>query len=128
MDIMDQDIIIDVPDPPGYSRIGRETLIQIVSNYVEPLANLFPFQKVVNNYSNQYKYRTYIFSKQKWREHVAYGAFRAFSENGIQLNDLSLILAHQDVGLTRELLNTYGIAIPDWRTDFYIPDIPEHDA
>jgi len=122
--ITSEDVLIDIPEPPKYDRLGQETLIQIVGDYVVQLKDLFPFQKVVNNYSTQYKYRSYVFSSECWKSYVAYAAFRGFIENGIHLNDLALILAHQEGGLTRDLLNKNNIAIPDWRdkSNFYVPD------
>lgn len=123
--ISEKDIYFDIPAEPKYDRLGRETLIQIVDDYVEPLERLFPFQKVVNNYATQYKYRTYLFSTNKYCQHVAYAAYRAFSEIGVKLNDLSLILAHQNERLTRELLVKHGIDILDWREDFFAPDALE---
>jgi HD superfamily phosphohydrolase len=123
--IQSEDIMIDIPEPPKYGRLGSDTLIQIVEEYVEPLKNLFPFQKVVNNYSTQYKYRSYVFSNQKCRDFVAYAAFRAFKDEGIILNDLSLILAHQERGKTHDLIIKNHLRLPDWRTEFYAPDIQD---
>jgi HD superfamily phosphohydrolase len=71
-----EDIAIDIPDPPKYTRLGQDTMIQIVADEVVALADLFPFEKVVNNYSKQYKYRSYVFATEKYKEAVAYGAFR----------------------------------------------------
>lgn len=121
--ITHDDVTIDIPDPPKYVRLGDQTLIQMVPDYVEPLKNLFPFQKVVNNYSTQYKYRSYVFSTETYKEHVAYGAFRAFKEAGIQLNDLSLILAHHSLGgIGYKNLHKADVNLPDWRKDYYTPD------
>ena len=119
-DIQKEDIMIDIPEPPKYGRLGNDTLIQIVDDYVEPLRKLFPFQKVVGNYSTQYKYRSYVFSSQRFREFVAYAGFRAFKDQKINLNDLSLILAHQDKS---GLFAAKAIDVPDWRNNFYAPDM-----
>lgn len=119
--LQEEDIVIDIPDPPQYDRLGQNTLIQIVEGYAVELSHFFPFQKAVNNYSEQYKYRSYVFAPEPFQEVVAYAAFRAFGNAGIHLNDLALILSHQDQGLTHDLLVKNHVAIPDWRTEFYIP-------
>jgi HD superfamily phosphohydrolase len=126
--IDEDDVMIDIPEPPGYGRLGRETLIQIVDNYVVPLERLFPFQKVVNNYSTQYKYRSYVFSSPMFVDYVAYAAYRAFQEEGIVLNDLSLILAHQNESNARDLLLKNNINIYKWDKHYYLPsfDSPEN--
>lgn len=116
------DVIVDIPSPPRIGALGHGTLIKLVDGYCVPLSELFPFHKVVNNYSIQYKYRSYVFAPAKWASHVAYAAFRAFDEEGIHLNDLALILAHREKGTTRDLLMKNHVRIPDWRTDYYIPD------
>jgi uncharacterized protein len=123
-EITPNDVAIDIPDPPKYVRLGDQTLIQIVDEYVVPLKELFPFQKVVNNYSAQYKYRSYVFATEKYTKYVAYGAFRALRESGIILNDLSLILAHQFKGdISYKELYKAGIEPPDWRKQFYVLDV-----
>jgi HD superfamily phosphohydrolase len=124
-DLASDEIVLDVPEPPGFGRLGQETLVRIVPEYVIPLSELFPFQKVVNNYSTQYKYRSYVFAPERWRAEAAYGAFRALGDEGLQLNDLALILAHQNDARARDLLNTNGVRIPDWRKEFYAPDTNE---
>jgi hypothetical protein len=116
------EVIIDCPEPPGLSRLGDKTLIEMVRGYVVKLADLFPFQKVVNNYSRQYKYRSYVFAPPQWASEVAYAAFRTLTENGMRVNDLSLILANQAEGRARELLAENGIAVPDWQREYYLPD------
>jgi HD superfamily phosphohydrolase len=121
-----EDVVVDIPDPPRLGKLGLETLIQIVPEYVVNLADLFPFHKVVSNYSIQYKYRAYVFAPEGWSNEVAYAAFRAFSECGIRVNDLALILAHKDKGHTRDLLIKANAEIPDWRKDFYTPDAEDN--
>ncbi|HWY50676.1 MAG TPA: HD domain-containing protein [Chthoniobacterales bacterium] len=121
----ESDIFVDFPEPPGQKKLGEDTYIKIHTDCVERLRRLFPFQKVVNNYSKQYKYRTYVFAPESVRSEAAYAAFRAFFEEGITLNDLGLILAHQETGRARELLMKYSIPIPDWRKKFYMPDLDE---
>lgn len=125
VDLTLADVIIDIPDPPGFKKLGVDTLIKIHEDSVEPLGTFFPFDKVVNNYSKQYKYRTYVFAPEARKHQVAYAAFRAFREHGIVLNDLSLILAHQESGVARDLLMKNQIPIPDWRSACYIPDLEE---
>lgn len=120
-----EDIMIDIPEPPKYGRLGSDTLIQIVDEYVEPLKRIFPFQKVMNNYSAQYKYRSYIFSNPQWTDYVAYASFMALNDEGIKLNDLSFILSHQEKGKARDLIIGKGLTLPDWRTDFYAPEMRE---
>jgi HD superfamily phosphohydrolase len=120
--ISQEDVFVDVPEPPGYKKLGESTFIKIHGDCVEPLKKLFPFHKVVNNYSKQYKYRTYVFAPENVTAEVAYAAFRAFYEDGIKLNDLGLILAHQEKGRARDLLMKHNIPIPDWRKKFYVPD------
>jgi hypothetical protein len=119
------EIAIDIPDPPRVGKLGQETMIQMVPGCVVNLSDLFPFHKVVNNYSIQYKYRTYVFGPERWGSEVAYAAFRAFTEAGIKPNDLALILAHKDEGPTRDLLNYNRCTIPDWRKAFFTPDKEE---
>ncbi|MBI4663625.1 MAG: HD domain-containing protein [Verrucomicrobia bacterium] len=119
------DIVIDIPDPPRIGKLGHETMVQIVPEYVVQLSDLFPFHKVVTNYSTQYKYRTYVFGPEQWTSEIAYAAFRAFSEAGIRPNNLALILAHQEDGRATELLNRSNFTIPDWREEFYVPDAKE---
>src|SRR5205814_1234077 len=46
-----EDIIIDIPKPPTSTKLGEGILVEIVSGYVVPLSELFPFEKVVKNYS-----------------------------------------------------------------------------
>ncbi len=126
IDIRGEDITIDIPDPPRYGKLGDKTLIEIVKGYVVPLSDLFPFQKVVNNYSEQYKYRAYVFASERYRDHVAYAAFRAFNEMGIRLNDLALILAHHhDGGQAYKRLIRAGIEPANWTEKFYAPDVPQ---
>lgn len=127
IDLKEADIAIDIPDPPGLEKLGLETYILLANrngeDQVVPLTELFPFNKVTSNYSKQYKYRTYVFARERHRKEVAYGAFRALADLGIRLNDLSLILAHQaDRGHAYDLLLTNGVSIPDWRTSSYVPD------
>jgi len=124
-DLQASEIEIDIPEPPSIGKLGHQTLVQIVPEYVVPLAELFPFHKVVNNYSNQYKYRTYVFGPERWIKKVAYGAFRAFQEVGIKPNSLALILAHKESDHTKELLDRNRIEVPDWREVFYVPDEQE---
>ena len=123
--LREDDILIDIPETRGYKKLGEDTLIKIAEGYVEPLGKFFPFDKVINNYSKQYKYRTYVFGPERYSGQIAYAAFRAFAESGIQLNDLSLILAHQELGTARDLLIKWRVTIPDWRKDFYVPDVEE---
>ena len=97
-------------------------MVQLVPNkVVVPLKKLFPFHKVVNNYSNQYKYKTYVFATTEFVPYVAYGAVRAFAEYGLRLNNLALILAHQNSGLAHDLLVKHEIEPPDWETTYYLP-------
>lgn len=117
------DILIDIPETRGYKKLGEDTLIKIHKDCIESLGKFFPFDKVINNYSKEYKYRTYVFGPETHKSEIAYAAFRAFSEQGIRLNELGLILAHQEAGTTRDLLKGNHIRIPDWRTDFYVPDL-----
>ena len=114
------DITIDIPEPPEYDSLGRETLIQIAAQYCIPLMKFFPFQKAVNNYSEQYKYRSYVFAPEEYRKHVAYAAFRAFKEKGIELNDLALIWAHQETD-TKHLFAKFDIEPKEWTKDYYEP-------
>ncbi len=116
------DVAIDIPDPPGFSRLGEETFVQFAADYVVQLKDLFPFQKVVNNYTRHYKYRSYVFASEKWAAEIAYATFRALGEFGIHLNDLALLLAHQQAGRARDLLLRASIEPPDWKTNYYLPD------
>jgi HD superfamily phosphohydrolase len=124
-DLVLGEIFIDVPDPPGLSKLGQETLVQIVEDYVVNLSELFPFHKVVTNYSKQYKYRTYVFGPERCSSEIAYAACRALPEFGIRPNSLALILAHKESGRTKELLDRHHVEIPDWRKVFYTPDEKE---
>src|SRR5205814_9661378 len=81
-----EDIIIDIPKPPTSTKLGEGILVEIVSGYVVPLSELFPFEKVVKNYSKHYKYRSYVFAPRQWKAHVAYGAMRGLAEASIRLN------------------------------------------
>jgi HD superfamily phosphohydrolase len=118
-----EDVLIDIPSSPKLGKLGTDTLVQLVPGKVTvPLKKLFPFHKVVNNYSNQYKYKTYVFATAKFAAYVSYAAFRTFAERGMRLNDLALILAHQNTGKAHELLIAKHVAIPDWNTESYVPD------
>jgi HD superfamily phosphohydrolase len=117
------DILIDIPETRGYKKLGEDTLIKIHDDCVETLGKFFPFDKVINNYSKEYKYRTYVFGPETHKDLIAYAAFRAFAEEGINLNDLGLILAHQEAGTAKDLLNKKNVLIPDWRKKFYVPDL-----
>ncbi len=121
-EISDDDIVLDIPDPPMFTRLGEETFVQFAEGYVVQLKDLFPFQKVVNNYTRQYKYRSYVFGAERWTAEIAYGAFRAMLDLGIQLNDLAFLLAHQHDGRARDLLNRYQLKPLKWREHSYVPD------
>jgi HD superfamily phosphohydrolase len=119
-----EDIIVDVPIPPGYERIGNESLVEMSPGLVVPLSELFPFHKVVGNYNEQYKYRTYIFCPEEILNEIAYGVYRSFRDNGINLNDLALTLAHRSVGKgsAKDLLLRNRVSVLDWKDHSYTPD------
>lgn len=93
-------IVIDFPRPPKYTRMGRLSYILLSKvedekSLVVSLSDLFPFEKLTTTYSQQYKYRSYVFSDYRLVREVAYGMFKAMSERSIKLNDLALLMAHQ---------------------------------
>jgi HD superfamily phosphohydrolase len=120
-------IVIDVPSPPSYDRIGDESLIEISPELVVRLSDLFPFNKVVGNYAEQYKYRTYVFAPEEYLDVVAYAVYRAFGEIGVLLNDLALILAHRVSGpkSAKERLRDNQVDVLPWQEYSYTPDIDD---
>jgi HD superfamily phosphohydrolase len=127
MDGIAERIFIDVPQPPRFNRIGDESLIEISPELVVRLSELFPFNKVVENYAEQYKYRTYVFAPGEYLDVVAYAVYRAFGERGVSLNDLALILAHRVSGVksAKERLRDNHVDVLSWQEHSYTPDIDD---
>ena len=103
------DIFIDFPSTPQFHEIQRFTYIQYAGHTVK-LEDVFPITSTLGTYSQQYKYRVYIFAGKDDRVQVAAAAYKALLNRGIQLNKEAFRLAKLD---PRDVEEAAGVAIPD---------------
>jgi HD superfamily phosphohydrolase len=110
LNVDESTILLDLPSPPKYQELQRQTFIQYAGRKPILLDQIFPFTSAVNSYAQQCKYRIYLFAWRDRRDEVAAAAFKVFKQNNVILNKEAFRLA----GLNPDAVaNLAGEAIPE---------------